>query len=561
MGNEIMSNNQKSERDEETVSRRAMLAGGAGLAAVSASQWLTGCAGNPSQAAAAGSVRPDAPTAPFESLRDYIEAIEAYGLVLRIPRVDQDAYELAALMYRLTDEYGWYEAPCIVAEQVRIQGKWVEGPVIVNHMGHWFTEAITFGVEPVQDDGVASYRKVMNKLDGMLVDGEYPRIEPVEVSPQEAPCKEVVLRGDDIDLTKFAFIQSNPADSRRYVNTGSSFTYGPVIGKNFGTYRCELRGPRLLGFNPEPNQTAWRTLMAAKERGEKSIRISVALGLDPVIWTISSSRIVNRMSKEQVDELAIAGGMRGKPVRVVRSETNEHMIPASAEMIIEGEVPLDENLPEGPFGEMYGYLGAKRNTNFFINVLAVTHRKKPWIINQFTGATRGYATAPTAVLFNTGLKKLVPNLIELHSPVSATGLTYVRIKKTKPGEGLKAGQRLASIIPIYKVIVVVDEDVDVLDTQQVNHAIGSRWMPKTATRIVENVRAMGLDPSRDAEGKVSKIVIDATRQLPEENGPEIFPELNRTLLEKLAPESFALVDRKWGDIIKRKIRTFGPVTE
>ncbi|MDP6414085.1 MAG: hypothetical protein QGG54_03510 [Gammaproteobacteria bacterium] len=71
---------------------------------------------------------------------------------------------------------------------------------------------------------------------------------------------------------------------------------------------------------------------------------------------------------------------------------------------------------------------------------------------------------------------------------------------------------------------------------------------------------MGLDPSRDADGKVSKIVIDATKQWPEENGPEVFPRLNRTLLEELAPESFELVDRKWGAIIKRKSRTFGPVS-
>ncbi|MAF82828.1 MAG: UbiD family decarboxylase [Gammaproteobacteria bacterium] len=557
-----MSNDPELEQEKQTVSRRTMLAGGAGIAALSATQLVSGCASSSNNAVAGSTTEAirKVPGAPFDSFRDYIEAIEAHGLVLRLPRIDQDAYELAALMYRLTDEYGWYEAPCIIAEEIKIDGKWVKGPVIVNHMGHWFTEAITFGVELVPDDGVATYRKTMKKLEGMLVDGEYPKIAPVEVAREEAACKEFVLRGEDIDLTRFAFIQSNPADSRRYVNTGSSFTYGPVIGKNFGTYRCELRGPRLLGFNPEPNQTAWRTLMAAKERGEKSVRISIALGLDPVIWTISSSRIVNRMSKEQVDELAIAGGMRGEPVKVVRSETNDHMVPASAEMIIEGEVPLDDLMPEGPFGEMYGYLGDKRETNFIVNVLAVTHRKNPWILNQFTGATRGYATAPTAVLFNTSLRRLVPNLIELHSPVDATGLTYVRIKKTEPGEGLKAGQRLASIIPIYKVVIVVDEDVDVLDTQQVNHAIGSRWMPKTATKLVENVRAMGLDPSRDADGKVSKIVIDATKQWPEENGPEVFPRLNRTLLEELAPESFELVDRKWGAIIKRKSRTFGPVS-
>lgn len=557
-----MSNDPELEQDEQTVSRRAMLAGGAGLAALSATQLMTGCANGRPWAAAGGTAeaarntsRGNAPQAPFESFRDYIEAIGAHGLVLRVPRVDQDAYELTALTYRLIDEYGWYEAPCILAEEVRIEGKWVKGPVIVNHMGHWFTEAITFGVEPVAHDGIATYRKAMDELAGMLIDGEFPQIEPVEVSPQEAPCKEVVLRDDDIDLTKFAFIQSNPADSRRYINTGSSFTNGPVIGKNFGTYRCELRGPRLLGFNPEPNQTAWRTLMAARERGEKSVRVSIALGLDPVIWTISGSRVVNRLSKKKFDELAIAGGMRGRPVKVVRSATNDHMVPASAEMIIEGEVPLDEMMPEGPFGEMYQYLGARHEANFILKVSAVTHREDPWILNQFTGVTRGYATGPTAVLFNNGLKGLVPNLIELHSPVDTTGLTYVRIRKKKPGDGISAGKRLASIIPIFKVVVVVDEDIDVLDSRQVNMAIGSRYRPTEDTLIIDSVRGMPLDPSA-RDKMTSKIVIDATVPWPEEGGPEKFAKLNRALLEELAPESFKLVEQKWGDTIKRKYPAF-----
>jgi len=533
------------------------MAGAAGLAALSAQ--LVACGGredaSPGAAVDAARIR-NAPTAPFDSFRDYMAAIEAWGIVVRIPRIDQDNYELTAMMYRLIDEFGWYEAPAILAEEVKIDGEWVKGPVICNYQGHWYTEGLVFGVEPVVNDGEQTYRDAMTYLKTLLVDGEYPQIPPVEVGAADAPCKEIVLTGDDIDLTRYAFIQSNPADSGRYINTGSTFTDDPVIGKNFGTYRCELRGPRLLGINPEPNQTAWRTFMAARERGEKSVKISIVVGQDPVVWMISGSRIVNRLARKKVDELAIAGGMRGKAVEVVKSETNDHMIPAHAEMIIEGEVPLDTMMPEGPFGEMYQYLGAQRAENFIVNVTAVTHRKNPWICNQFTGVTRGYVTGPTAVLFNEGLRRLVPGMIEIHSPVDTTGLTYVRINKTRPGEGLEIGEKLAKIIPIYKVIVVVDEDVDVLDSRQVNMAIGSRWQPNTATTIMEGLRGMPLDPSIDAKGKTSKIVIDATIKWPEEGGPEQFARLNRALLEDLAPQSFELVEQKWGDIVTRKYTTF-----
>jgi 4-hydroxy-3-polyprenylbenzoate decarboxylase len=555
-----MSDDYETEHDEGGVSRRALLAGGMGLAALSsdlvAAEATAGSGASwPVAAASSWAIR-RAPRAPFDSFRDYIKAIEAWGLVVRVPRMDQDNYEITAMMYRLIDEFGWYEAPAILAEEVKIDGKWVKGPVICNHQGHWFTEALTFGVEPVPNNGPQTYRNTKAYLTDMLVKGEYPQIPPVEIDADAAPVKEVVLTGDDIDLTKYAFIQSNPADSRRYVNTGSTFTYGPVIGKNFGTYRCELRGPRLLGFNPEPNQTAWRTLMAAKERGEKSVKISIVLGQDPITWMISGSRIVNRILKKQVDELAIAGGMRGKAIEIVKSETNELLIPAHAEMVIEGEVPLDESMPEGPFGEMYQYLGEQRPENFICNVTAVTHRKNPWILNQFTGVTRGYVTAPTSALFDAGLKRLVPGLLEIHSPVDTTGLTYVRIKKTKPGEAIEAGKKLAKLIPIYKVIVVVDEDIDILDPTQVNMAIGSRWRPKEASLIMDGLRGMPLDPSINEQGQVSKIVIDATVPWPEEGGPEGFAKLNRTLLEEQAPQSFDLVDEKWGDIITRKYTTF-----
>ena len=555
-----MSEDTKSFENIRTVNRRTLLASGASLAAVSAHNALAGNGEGSSlkwPVAAATSLQ-NAPRAPFDTFRDYIAALEAHGLVFRVARIDQDAYELTALTYRLIDEYGWYEAPCILAEEIKIDGKWVKGPVITNHQGHWFAEAIVFGVDVIPDDGVGTYRKAMGHLQSLLVKGEYPTIDPQEVSRDEALCKQVVLRGDDIDLTKFAYIQSNPADSRRYINTGSVFTDDPVIGKNFGTYRCELRGPRLIGVNSEINQTAWRTLNAARDRGEKIAKVSIAVGQDPIIWVISGSRIVNRLSKQKVDELAIAGGMRGKAVEVVRSETNDHMVPANAEMIIEGEIPLDETLPEGPSGEMYQYLGARRDENFFMRVTAVTHRRDPWILNMFTGATRGYVTGPTAVLFNTGLKRLVPGLIELHSPVDTTGLTYVRIKKTKPGEGLEAGKKLAAIIPIFKIVVVVDEDIDVLDAGQVNMALGSRWQPASASYIFDfdEARGMPLDPSTIKRGRSSKIVIDATKQWPEEGGPENYAELNRTLLEELAPESFANVDEKWGDVVSRKLRKF-----
>ncbi len=137
---------------------------------------------------------------------------------------------MTALMYLLIDQYGWDEAPAILAEQVKINGEWIKGPLIANHQGHLDTEAILFGVEPVPQDTRATYRKAMAFLETKLEQGEYPPITPIEVHRDQALCKEVVLRGDAIDLTRFAFIQSNPADADRYINTGSSLYPGPRNG-------------------------------------------------------------------------------------------------------------------------------------------------------------------------------------------------------------------------------------------------------------------------------------------------------------------------------------------
>jgi 4-hydroxy-3-polyprenylbenzoate decarboxylase len=556
--------------NSSAVSRRMFLTiSAAGLGAVTAgcslskkasgssqSHSTASAPGSPQSRSASASSRTFSRSAPFDSIREYIEALEERGLLMRFEKLDQDAYEMTALMYRFIDHYGWEEAPTILAEQVKINGKWIEGPVIANHQGHLDTEAITFGVEPIPKDPRATYRKAMAHLESKLVKGEFPMIPPIEVQPDQAVCKEVVLHGDEVDLTKFAFIKSNPADVSRYITTGSIFTQDPEMGVNYGTYRCQLRGPRLIGVNPEPNQTGWKHLMAAKERGEKSLKVSIVLGQDPYVWIVSSSRVANRFRNPgPIDELAVAGGLRGKALKVVRSETNDMLVPAYAEMVIEGEIPVDQQgMSEAPFGEMAGYMGLKKKENFFMNVTTVTHRRNPWVFNQFTGATRGYSTGPTAVLFNTAFKQWVPELIELHSPVHAPGLTYMRIKKTAPGQGLEAGKTLASFIPIYKVVVVVDEDIDILDQDQVDNALATRWQPHKASHIFEEVSGLTLDPSQAKRGKTSKIVIDATKQWPEEGGPEVFPERNRTLLEQMAPDSFAQVDAKFSDIIKYGFR-------
>ena len=205
---------------------------------------------------------------PFDSLRDYVAALEARGLLLRFSGVDQDAYEATGIMYALIDEFGMHEAPAVLFENIRANGRVYPGPVVANTQGHMDTEALLFGIEPHARDAKQSYRvtrkMLLDQLDRSA--GSYTLIEPLEVPAHEAPCKEVRLTGNDIDVTALPFIRGNPGDGGPYINTASVFTRDPDMGVNFGTYRCQVKGPRKVMVNFEDGQTGHRMAMAARER-------------------------------------------------------------------------------------------------------------------------------------------------------------------------------------------------------------------------------------------------------------------------------------------------------
>ena len=115
---------------------------------------------------------------------------------------------------------------------------------------------------------------------------------------------------------------------------------------------------------------------------------------------------------------------------------------------------------------------------------------------------------------------------------------------------MKAGREVAKFVPIAKVVIVVDKDIDVMDKTQVMFAVGSRWQSSQAIEITENQRGLITDPSLVETRKTSKMIIDATRQLPEEGGRAEFPSTNRALLEKSVPEVFAEVDRLYGTALR-----------
>ena len=151
------------------------------------------------------------------------------------------------------------------------------------------------------------------------------------------------------------------------------------------------------------------------------------LGTDPIVFAMSSSKT----ARSGQDELEIAGGFKGKPVEVVKCENSDIMVPANVEMIIEGEIPLDDFEEEGPFGEMYGYMGLPHESTFYMNIKTVTHRKSPIVVNQFTGVTRGFVTSPGEAASVKGFQKFMPELRGFHIPIDHLSLIHIS-EPTRP---------------------------------------------------------------------------------------------------------------------------------
>jgi UbiD family decarboxylase len=484
-------------------------------------------------------------TGPYDTLRDYIAALEARGKLLRIKEVDQDKYEGTAFVYRMLDEVGVDTSPAILFEKVKIDGKWIESPMLGNIYCGWDTAAMVYGVENITDDQGKMYRAVIKKLSNYVDEGgQWKKIEPVVVGKSKSPCKEVILRGEEVDIPKFPWFKNNPGDVGRYINTGAVFMEDPKLGRNVGTYRCQVKGKNKIGVNPETGQHGWIFMLHAKRRGEKVKQVAIALGADPITYAMSSTKLAGLGE----DELAFAGGFLGKPVELVKCETSDLLVPAQAEMIIEGEVPTKEIEDEGPYGEMYGYMG-KKHKNFYMNIKAITHRKNPIFVNSFTGITKTTHMIPWQASSFFKLKKLIPNLVEVYDPHEAIGIKVLSINKRFPGQGIAAGQ-IAAGSPTGKIFIVVDNDVDVTNITQVLHAVATRWQPHPATLIIPQGNTFSIDPSMPQRLLSSKIIIDATKQLPAEGGPKSFQPVSRVLLKKKAPESFELVEKKWSEYWK-----------
>ena len=166
---------------------------------------------------------------PYDSLREYAAAMEEQGQLMRIREMDQDRYEMTAFGYRLDDRMR-SKAPAFIVERTKINDRWYDTPVISNVLNSYGTVAQALGAEGASDEEGVNYTAAVTHIMSFLdEDHRWAKIEPVFVERSAAPCKEVILTGDDADLYRFPWIRNNPADGGQYISTGAVVTDDQVI--------------------------------------------------------------------------------------------------------------------------------------------------------------------------------------------------------------------------------------------------------------------------------------------------------------------------------------------
>jgi UbiD family decarboxylase len=321
--------------------------------------------------------------------------------------------------------------------------------------------------------------------------------EFVEVSREEAPVQQVVATGDDIDLTKLPVHLQHGKDGGLYISAGMDFARDPATGfTNVGLRRFMLRGRATTGIDLVAPSDLRNIYLATLGRGER-LPMSVVVGGHPVDYFGASLRM-------PVDELGLLASLRGVPMPVVKSVSNDQRVPADAEWVIEGYLGEEGyKEPEGPYGEFLGYYGGVK-TNPVFHVTAITRRRDALFQTLTIGGatmsrtdTAQLTTLRTEVLVWRALETAVREPVAVYAPPATGGVYNVRIaiRQRVPGEARNAIAAAFGSQANVKNVFVVDPDVDIFSDEQMEWALATRFQPDRDFVVASGFRTIPLDPS------------------------------------------------------------------
>ncbi|HEY9549999.1 MAG TPA: UbiD family decarboxylase [Kiloniellaceae bacterium] len=492
---------------------------------------------------------------PFASLRDFIDRLERAGRLKRVTAAVSPELEMTEIQTRLLAEGG----PAVIFENVVYgDGRRAAMPVLVNLFGT--VERVAWGMdrEPQQLREVGETLAFLRQPEppGSLREAwdHLPLLKTVmAMKPKTvatAPCQEVVLQGADIDLGRLPVQTCWPGEPAPLITWPLVVTRGPrpegdrADDFNLGIYRMQVTGR---------DRTIMRWL---KHRGgaqhhrrwkaEKTAPLPAAavIGADPGTILAAVTPVPDTLS-----EYHFAGLLRGRKVELVDCKTQPLKVPAEAEIVIEGEVSLDETAEEGPYGDHTGYYNAVERFPVF-RVTAITMRRDPIYLSTFTGRPPDEPSVLGEGLnevFIPLLQQQFPEIVDFWLPPEGCSyrVAVVSMKKAYPGHAKRVMMGVWSYLRQFmytKWVIVVDHTVDARDWKQVVWAISTKMDPARDITLVESTPIDYLDFASPEDGLGSKIGLDATDKWP----PETKREWGREI--RMDQAVIDRIDRLWPEL-------------
>ncbi|MEE8395159.1 MAG: UbiD family decarboxylase, partial [bacterium] len=429
---------------------------------------------------------------PYRDLREWLERVDEIRELKRIPeQVDWDE-EMAAITYLAAKQEG---GPALLFENVKDHGN--GDRVLGNILGTSLRRiAITLGLplDLSAMEMIARTKEVFKK-----------RIPPELVDDADAPINENVLLGDEIDITRFPAPKMWPLDGGRYIGTGDiTITKDPDDGRlNLGTYRQMVHSKNRIGLYVSPGKDALLHREKWWARGEP-MEVAAAYGIDPVLFVVGAMGF-----PKNVSEYDAAGGVKGRPIRVVKGKVTDLLVPADAEIVVEGVVQPGQFLEEGPFGEFTGYYGRPGGPTPYIEIKCIRYRTNPVLTTALMADHPSceqnlfFGIARSARIWEDLDSLGIPGIKGVYSVPAAAGgfgMVVVSIEQKHAGHAaqvLALAAQCAGGSYYTKWIVVVDDDVDPTDMNQVLWAMTTRCNPSQDLDILRNTWSTYLDPTQN----------------------------------------------------------------
>jgi len=435
----------------------------------------------------------------YPDLHAHIAALEKQGLLFRVQRpINKDTEMHALVRWQFRGGIPEAERKAFLFENVTdSKGRKYEMPVVVGALAtNQKIYSTALGCE------IADIAKQWNKA-------EEHQIEPVMVD--NPPCQEIVHQGED--LTKGHGVDALPIpistpgfDNAPYASCSMFITKDPETGKqNIGNYRAMVKSPTRMGMNPEIelNQGIHEHFLKYKARGEKKMPVALLLGSPPAITFAS----VHKLPKH-LDELSVAGGLVGAPINVCKAKTVDLIVPAEAEIVVEGWLDTEWLEPEGSFGESHGYMNLKEYNAFF-DVTAITRRKDAVLVSIISQVTPSESSLIKRVAYEPAfLHHLRHHLnisgvtrVFMHEPLTnLRKLIVIQLKSdTLEAEVWRALYGASSYSSsVGKMTIAVNEDIDPENLDMVMWAMAYRMRPHQDMRVLDH-KDMGHGPRAGAD--------------------------------------------------------------